>query len=37
MTAVCRAFLHLAPGLMLAAPQISGSGSGKGLLARAIP
>jgi putative DNA primase/helicase len=36
MTSVCRPCLHLAPGLMLVAPQLSGSGSGKGLLARAI-
>jgi hypothetical protein len=36
MTAVCRPCLNLAPGLMLVAPQRSGSGSGKGLLARAI-
>lgn len=36
MTAACRPCLHLAPGLMLVAAQISGSGSGKGLLVRAI-
>ena len=36
MTSVCRACLLLAPGLMLVGPQRSGSGSGKGLLARAI-
>jgi hypothetical protein len=36
MTAVCRQSLRLAPGLLLNAPQISGAGSGKGLLARAI-
>lgn len=35
-TAVCRPCLPLAPGLMLVGPQRSGSGSGKGLLARAI-
>jgi hypothetical protein len=36
MTAVCRPCLYLAPGLMLNAPQRSGSGSGKGLLVQAI-
>jgi hypothetical protein len=36
LTAVCRQSLWLAPGLLLNAPQISGAGSGKGLLARAI-
>jgi hypothetical protein len=36
LTAVCRASLWLAPGLALAAPQLSGAGTGKGLLARAI-
>ncbi len=36
MTAVCRQSLWLAPGFLLNAPQISGAGSGKGLLARAI-
>lgn len=36
ITAVCRPCLYLAPGLMLVAAQRSGSGSGKGLLARAI-
>jgi putative DNA primase/helicase len=35
MTAVCRPSLYLAPGLMLVALS-SGSGSGKGLLVRAI-
>jgi hypothetical protein len=35
-TAVGRPCLPLAPGLMLVGPQRSGSGSGKGLLARAI-
>jgi hypothetical protein len=35
-TAVCRQSLWLAPGLLLNAPQISGAGAGKGLLARAI-
>ena len=36
LTAVCRASLWLAPGLLAAAPQVSGAGSGKGLLVRAI-
>lgn len=36
LTAVCRPSLRLAPGLLLTAPDISGAGSGKGLLARAI-
>jgi hypothetical protein len=36
MTAVCRPSLWLAPGLLLVAPQLSGSGTGKGLLARAV-
>jgi len=36
ITAVCRQSLWLAPGFLLNAPQISGAGSGKGLLARAI-
>jgi hypothetical protein len=36
MTAVCRQALWLAPGFLLNAPQISGAGAGKGLLARAI-
>lgn len=36
MTAVCRASLPLAPGLLIAAPHISGAGSGKGLLIRAV-
>ena len=36
MTAVCRPSLWLAPGLVLVAPQLSGAGTGKGLLARAI-
>jgi hypothetical protein len=36
ITAVCRPSLQLAPGFMLVAAQTSGSGSGKGLLARAI-
>lgn len=36
LTAVCRPSLHLAPGLAVAAPSYSGSGSGKGLLVRAL-
>lgn len=36
MTAVCRPSLWLAPGLLIVAPQLSGAGTGKGLLARAI-
>jgi len=36
LTAVCRASLWLAPGLLLAAPAVSGAGTGKGLLVRAI-
>jgi hypothetical protein len=36
LTAVCRPSLWLAPGLLLNAPSISGAGSGKGLLVRAI-
>jgi hypothetical protein len=36
LTAVCRASLPLAPGLMINAPSVSGSGAGKGLLARMI-
>ena len=36
LTALCRPSLWLAPGFMVVAPQVSGSGSGKGLLARAI-
>jgi hypothetical protein len=36
MTAICRASLWLAPGLLVGAPQVSGAGSGKGLLVRAI-
>jgi hypothetical protein len=34
LTAVCRPSLHLAPGVLLRAPAISGAGAGKGLLAR---
>jgi hypothetical protein len=36
MTAVCRASLWLAPGMLFTAPAVSGAGSGKGLLVRAI-
>jgi hypothetical protein len=36
LTAICRPSLHLAPGLLVDAPQISGSGAGKGLIVRAI-
>jgi hypothetical protein len=36
MTAVCRPSLWLAPGFLVTAPSISGAGSGKGLLVRAI-
>jgi hypothetical protein len=36
LTAVCRPSLWLAPGLLIVAPQVSGAGSGKGMLARAI-
>ena len=36
LTAVCRPSLHLAPGLLVTAPQISGAGAGKGLLVRAL-
>jgi hypothetical protein len=36
LTAICRASLWLAPGLLVIAAQISSAGSGKGLLVRAI-
>ena len=36
MTAICRPSLWLAPGMLVVAPQVSGAGSGKGLLVRAI-
>lgn len=36
MTAVCRPSLWLAPGVLIVAPQLSGAGTGKGLLVRAI-
>ena len=35
MTAVCRPSLDLAPGLLVSAPELTGSGAGKGLLVRA--
>jgi hypothetical protein len=36
LTAVCRPSLPLAPGLLINAPLVSGAGTGKGLLVRAI-
>ncbi|HEV2185615.1 MAG TPA: hypothetical protein VGR70_00300, partial [Stellaceae bacterium] len=36
LTAICRASLWLAPGLLIVAPEVSGAGTGKGLLVRAI-
>ncbi|OYV54162.1 MAG: hypothetical protein B7Z76_15485 [Acidiphilium sp. 20-67-58] len=36
LTAICRASLSLAPGLIITAPDVSGAGSGKGLLVQAI-
>ena len=36
LTAICRPSLWLAPGLLVRAPEISGAGTGKGLLVRAI-
>ena len=36
LTAICRPCLWLAPGLLVVAPQVSGAGTGKGLLVRAI-
>jgi len=36
LTAVCRPSLWLAPGFLLTSPAVSGAGSGKGLLVRAI-
>ena len=36
LTAVCRPSLWLAPGILITAPAVSGAGSGKGLLVRAI-
>jgi hypothetical protein len=36
LTAVCRPHLWLAPGFLVRAPEISGAGTGKGLLVRSI-
>jgi hypothetical protein len=36
MTAVCRASLTLAPGILATAPALSGAGTGKGLATKAI-
>jgi hypothetical protein len=36
LTAMCRPSLRLGPGVLVSAPAISGAGSGKGLLVRAI-
>jgi len=36
LTAICRPSLGLAPGLLIRAPNISGSGTGKGLLAKVV-
>jgi len=36
LTAVCRPSLWLAPGFLVRAPEISGAGTGKGLLVRSI-
>jgi hypothetical protein len=36
LTACCRPSLWLAPGVLIVAPEVSGAGSGKGLLVRAI-
>jgi hypothetical protein len=36
LTAVCRPSLWLAPGLIVTSPSISGSGTGKGMLIRAL-
>jgi putative DNA primase/helicase len=36
LTACCRPSLWLAPGMLVRAPDISGSGTGKGLLVRAV-
>jgi hypothetical protein len=36
LTAVCRPSLQLAPGLLITAPAVSGAGSGKGLIVRAM-
>lgn len=36
LTAVCRPSIHLAPGLIVTAPEVTGAGAGKGLIVRAI-
>lgn len=36
LTACCRPSLWLAPGVLIVAPEVSGAGSGKGLLVRGI-
>lgn len=36
LTAVCRPCLWLAPGFMIRAPELSGAGTGKGMLVRAM-
>ncbi len=36
LTAICRPSLWLAPGLLITAPDVSGAGSGKGLLVQGI-
>jgi hypothetical protein len=36
LTACCRPSLRLAPGVLVVAPEVSGAGTGKGLLVRAI-
>ena len=36
MTAICRPSLWLAPGFLVRAPEISGAGTGKGLLVRCL-
>ena len=36
LTAVCRPSLHLAPGFLVTAANLSGAGAGKGLLVRSI-
>ena len=36
LTAICRPSLWLAPGFLVRAPEISGAGTGKGLLVRAL-
>lgn len=36
MTAICKPSLDLTPGLLITAPDVSGAGSGKGLIVQAI-